>query len=66
MQHCENWQRHTRVSYVNILNRLDLMGYDQELGLLFSILRNPLLDVLSTLLQNISEFPVAFVVTLEY
>lgn len=66
MQHCENRQRHTRVSCVNILNRLDLMGHDQELGLLFSILRNPLLDVLSTVLQNISEFPVAFVVALEY
>lgn len=54
------------MSCVNILNRLDLMGHDQELGLLFSILRNPLLDVLSTVLQNISEFPVAFVVALEY
>lgn len=48
-------QIHICVSRVYVLNRLDLMGYNQELGLLFSILRNPLLNVLSTLLQSISE-----------
>ena len=53
---------------VFILNRLDMMGYNQKLVFSFSttILRNTLLD-LSAFLENISGSPlVAFVVTFRF